>query len=523
MNRATSFELDDASVLVIVGSGAGGATLGNELAQKGIKVVCLEAGPRLTLSDIRNDTVAMNAKLAWLDPRVGSGDLDPHLPARICKTVGGSTMHWAGVALRFQPHEWRARSTYGETTGASLIDWPTTHEEMQPWYDLAEKKMGVSGSRQTGMPPLPGNNNYKVLAYGASRLGYLDVRISNMAINSRPYDGRPGCLQIGFCMSGCAIGAKWSTLYTEVPRAEATGNFELRPECHAMRIEHDAAGRAVAVVYKDSRGIDQRQRARVVCVAGNAIETPRLLLLSSSGMFSEGLANSSGQVGRNYMVHTTGAAMAIMPGEVHADRGTQMAGIVLDEARHRRDREFVGGFLLQTLPPQGPLTFAMTAKRGAWGRQYARDIESYRNVAGLWIVGEDLPQHDNTVTLDSTVRDQHGIPAAHVHHVDHPNDAAMRRRAWQVSTALYDAAGARKVYTRGSSSASHNMGTCRQSASPRDGVCNKYGQTHDVRNLFISDGSQFASSSTENPTLTIVALAIRQADHIARRMRRREL
>jgi choline dehydrogenase-like flavoprotein len=523
MSAAARFALDDASVVVIVGSGAGGGTLGNELAQKGIKVVCLEAGTRLTLGDIHNDPAAMSAKLTWLDPRVGSGDLDPQQPARICKTVGGTTVHWAGAALRFQPHEWRARSTYGEVAGASLLDWPMTHEEMQPWYDRAEKKMGVAGSSQAGLPRLPGNNNYKVLAYGARKLGYREVHTGNMAINSQPYDGRPACLQIGFCMSGCAMGAKWSTLYTEVPRAEATGNFELRPECHAVRIEHDAAGRANAVVYVDAHGVDQRQRARIVCVAGNAIETPRLLLLSNSGTFRDGLANSSGQVGRNYMMHTTGAAFAVMPGEVHPDRGTQMAGIVMDEARHRTDREFVGGFLLQTFPPQGPLGFARRAKPGAWGRQYARDIEGYRNVAGLWIIGEDLPQTINSVTLDPKVRDQHGLPVAHVHHVDHPNDATMRKRAWEVARSIYEAAGARTIHTRGPFPATHNMGTCRQSVSRRDGVCNKYGQAHDVGNLFIADGSQFVSSTSENPTLTIVGLAIRQADHIARRMARREL
>ncbi|MDH4046400.1 MAG: GMC family oxidoreductase, partial [Gemmatimonadota bacterium] len=162
-------------------------------------------------------------------------------------------------------------------------------------------------------------------------------------------------------------------------------------------------------------------------------------------------------------------------------------------------------------------------KPGAWGRQYARDIEAYRNVAGLWIIGEDMPQGGNAVTLDASVRDQHGLPVAHVHHVDHPNDTAMRKRAWQVSRSLYEAAGARAVHTRGPFQATHNMGTCRQSANRRDGVCNKYGQTHDIENLFITDGSQFASSSTENPTLTIVALAIRQADHISGRMVRREL
>ena len=523
MTGSARFALDDASVVVIVGSGAGGGTLGNELAQKGIKVVCLEAGPRLTLGDIRNDPDAMFAKLSWLDPRVASGDLDSHLPASTCKTVGGTTVHWSGVALRLQQHEWRPRSTYGDIAGASLIDWPTTHEDMQPWYDRAERKMGVSGSSQTRLPRLPGNNNYKVLAYGARRLGYREVHTPNMAINSQPYDGRPACLQIGFCTSGCAIGAKWSTLYTEVPRAEATGNFELRSKCHALRIEHDSAGRASAIVYRDDAGVDQRQRARAVCVAGNAIETPRLMLLSNSAMFRDGLANSTGHVGRNYMVHTSGAAYAVMPGEVHADRGTQQAGIVMDEAPHRADRDFVGGFLLETLPLVGPLGLAQGAKPGAWGREYARDIEAYRNVAGLWIVGEDMPQHINAVTLDPQIRDQHGLPVAHLHHVDHPNDTAIRQRGWQVSRSLYAAAGAGTIHTRGAFSASHNMGTCRQSANPRDGVCNQYGQTHDVANLFISDGSQFASSGAENPTLTIVALAMRQAEHISRRMVRREL
>jgi len=523
MIKAARFELDDASVVVVIGSGAGGATVGNELAQKGIKVICLEAGPRLSLSDIRNDRAAMFTRLTWLDPRVGSGDLDPQLPAFLCKTVGGTTLHWAAVALRFQSHDWQPLSVYGSIAGANLIDWPTTHAEMQPWYDRAEKKMGVSGSAATGLPRLPGNNNYKVLSYGAQKVGYRDVYTANIAVNSRAYDGRPGCLQTGFCMSGCAIGAKWSTLYTEVPRAEETGNFELRSECHALRIEHDAAGRASAVVYKDAHGTDQRQRARVVCVAGNAIETPRLLLLSTTAMFRDGLANSSGQVGRNYMTHTSGAAYAVMPGEVHADRGTQMAGIVMDEGRHQDNRNFVSGFLLETLPPQGPLGLARRAKPGAWGREYARTIENYRNVAGLWIVGEDMPQYGNSVMLDPTVRDQHGLPVARIHHTDHPNDAAIRKRAWEVARSIYEAAGARTIHTRGPFAATHNMGTCRQSTKSRDGVCNKFGRTHDVQNLFISDGSQFTSSTTQNPTLTIVALAMRQADYIARLMARREL
>jgi len=512
------FDLNDDSVVVIIGSGAGGGTLGNELAQQGVKVVCLEAGKRLTLGDINNDGGDMFMKLSWLDPRVGSGDLDPNLPAWICKTVGGTTVHWAGASLRLQPHEFKALTTYGRVVGANLDDWPISYEDLEHYYDLAEDKMGVTGTH--GIDRLPGNNNYKVLAAGAKKMGYQDYHTGNMAINSKMRDGRPACRQIGFCMSGCAIGAKWSTLYTEIPKAEATGNFELRPESMVVRINHDASGKATGVVYADANGVMHEQKARIVCVAGNSIESPRLLLNSASSMFPDGLANSSGQVGRNYMPHLTGAVYAIMPGEVNLHRGTQMAGIIRDESRHDDRRGFVAGYELETLPAFGMPGYPAYAKPGAWGREYARDIEAYRNVAGLWIVGEDLPQEINRVTLSDKVKDKNGMPVAHVHKQDHANDKAMREHAWKQSTALYESLGARKVYTRMPFSSTHNLGTCRQSSKASTGVCNGFGQTHDVSNLFISDGSQFTTSAAENPTLTIVALAIRQAEYIRGEMSR---
>ena len=238
---AKTFDLKDDTVVVIVGSGAGGGTLANELAQKGVDVVCLEAGPRLTLSDIVNDNDTMFGRLTWLDKRIGTGELNPGLPLWVCKTVGGTTMHWAGAALRFQEHEFRTRTTYGEIQNANLLDWPLSLKDLEPFYDKAEDKMGVTGTN--GIPRLPGNNNYKVLAAGAKRVGYKNFHSGNMAINSEPRDGRPACHQIGFCMEGCAIGAKWSTLYTEIPKAEATGHFELRPDSMALRITHDASGR----------------------------------------------------------------------------------------------------------------------------------------------------------------------------------------------------------------------------------------------------------------------------------------
>ena len=197
------FDLNDSSVVCIIGSGAGGGTLGNELAQKGIKVVCLEAGPRLKLDDIKNDFLGMFGKLSWLDSREGTGQLDAGLPAWICKVVGGTTVHWAGASLRFQPHEFKARTTYGQIDGANLLDFPITYDDLADYYTKAENKMGTTGTG--GRARLPGNNNYKVLEYGARKMGYKEVHTGNMSINSKPYNGRPECQQIGHCMSGCAL------------------------------------------------------------------------------------------------------------------------------------------------------------------------------------------------------------------------------------------------------------------------------------------------------------------------------
>jgi choline dehydrogenase-like flavoprotein len=518
---AAVFDLSDDSVVVVVGSGAGGGTLSNELAQKGVDVVCLEAGPRLTLADIVNDFGVMFTRLSWLDKRVGTGDLNPELPLWVCKTVGGTTVHWAGASLRFQDHEWKARTTYGGLAGANLLDWPIDGAEMAPFYDRAEEKIGVAGTGNR--PRLPGNNNFKVLAYGARLLGYKKVHTGNMGINSIERDGRPACQQLGFCMAGCAIGAKWSTLYTEIPKAEATGHFELRPEAMALQIQHDASGKVTGVLYADKSGDQHLQKARAVCVAGNSVETPRLLLNSASSKYPDGLANSSGQVGRNFMRHTTGAVYGIMPGPVHLDRGTQMAGIIMDEARFDPARGFAGGYELETLPGFGLAGVAANMNPGGWGREYAADIEQYRNVACMWIVGEDMPQEANGVTLHPSEKDQHGLPIPVVHFRDHANDSAMRNHAFKAGGDVYRAAGATKVYERGPFSSTHNMGTCRMSERAQDGVCNRFGQTHDIPNLFISDGSQFTTGAAENPTLTIVALAIRQAEHLAEQLRRGEV
>lgn len=514
------FDLDDDSVVVIIGTGAGGGVLANELAQKGISVVALEAGGRYLPEDYTNDEWDSFGQLAWTDPRSTSGDWRvakdfSGLPAWIVKAVGGTTVHWAGASLRFQEHEFKAKTSYGDVAGANLLDWPITLAELAPYYDKAEKKLGVT--RTHGVPGLPGSNNYKVFEAGAKKLGYKHVHTGRMAINSKENDDRQACQQTGFCFQGCKWGAKWSAAYTDIPRGEKTGNLEVRDHCHVAKIEHNEAGKVTGVVYFDKDGNSHRQKARIVCVAGNSYESPRMLLNSSSSLFPDGLANSSGMVGKNYMRHMTGSVYATFDQPVKMWRGTTMAGIISDESRHDPSRGFVGGYEMETLSLGLPFMAAFLDP-GAWGREFTSALDTYENMAGMWLVGEDMPQESNRVTLNTDVKDQWGLPVVNVNFSDHPNDIAMRKHAYKQGQAVYDAVGATRTFPTPPYPSTHNLGTNRMSEKPRDGVVNKWGKSHDIDNLFISDGSQFTTGASENPTLTIVSLAIRQADHIADEM-----
>ena len=436
------------------------------------------------------------------------------------KAVGGSTVHWAGASLRLQEHEFKVKTTYGDIPGANLLDWPLTLAELEPYYAKAEDKMGVTGTNN--IPRLPGNNNFKVMAAGAKRVGYKEFHTGNMAINSEPRDGRGSCLQIGFCFQGCKSGAKWSTLYTEIPKGEATGKLEVRPNAQVLQIQHDDSGKVTGVLYADKDGRQHVQKARVVAVAGNSIESPRLLLNSASAKFPDGLANSSGMVGKNYMRHTTGSVYAMFSKPVNMYRGTTMAGIIKDEAKNNPARGFVGGYEMETLSLGLPFLAAFLDP-GAWGKDFTSALDLYENTAGMWLVGEDMPQEKNGVTLHKTEKDQFGLPIPNVHFDDHPNDIALRSHAYKSGTAVYDAVGAVRVVETPPYPSTHNLGTNRMSENARDGVVNKHGQTHDIKNLFVSDGSQFTTGGAENPTLTIVTLAIRQADYIADQMAKKKI
>jgi choline dehydrogenase-like flavoprotein len=515
------YRFDDEDVVVIVGSGAGGGTLANELCQKGIPVVVLESGRHHTNDDFVNDEWRAFKQMAWLDKRTTSGSFRiakdfPNLPAWICKTVGGTTTHWAGCCPRFQEHEFKSRSYYGELDGVNMLDWPIGLADLQPYYERAEDKMGVTQTH--GIPPMPPNNNYKVLANGAKRVGYTKVHSGRYACNPVPRDGRPGTIQDGFNFQGDKNRSKWSTLVAELPKAAATGKLDLRAEAHVIRVEHDDQGLVTGVVYIDGDGLEQFQRARVVCVAGNSIETPRLLLNSASGLFPDGLANASGQVGRNYMRHLTASVYAQFEQPVRMYRGETMAGNIEDEAVNDTSRGFVGGYYMQLLALGVPFMAAFLDP-GGWGRGFTSFLEAYEHLAGMWLVGEDMPQESNRITLNHDELDQYGQPIPNVHFDDHANDLAMREHAYRSGEKVYEAVGAIRTYRTPPYPATHNIGTCRMSERPADGVVNAFGQAHDVPNLFVSDGSQFTTGAAANPTLTIVALAIRQAEYLEQQLK----
>ena len=515
---AKIFNKNDESVVVVIGSGAGGATISSELTAAGVDVVCLEAG--VPVDSFVTDAAKMFGKLTWFDRRIGSGDLIPDFPVWTGKNVGGTTLHWTAATPRLPEHQFTPSEYFGDLDNCSTQDWPIPYNEAEHFYDIAELKMGVSGTH--GWPKLPPNNNFKVMEAGAKKIGLNQIEMGNMAINSMVRDNRPSCQQLGFCISGCAVNAKWTAANTPLAQAQQTDHFELRTESFVLRIEHDERGRANEVVYMDKDGNLQRQKARIVCLAANSIDSPRILLNSESSRFPSGLANNSGHVGLHYVKHIYSVVNAIMPGKVNYHRGTQNSGIIHDFVQSDASRGYVGGFKLE-LVAFDPTALVNLARPGAWGKDYAEEIGKYAYLAGMLLNGEDPSQESNKISLHPTEKDQYGMPVPIVHYVDHPNTVALRNFANDKARELYESLGADTVMVGPPPPATHNMGTCRISNNIDDGVCDPWGRTFDVPNLFISDGSQFSSSGTSNPTLTIVMLALRQADYLKEQLIRRSI
>ncbi|MBI3949366.1 MAG: GMC family oxidoreductase [Acidobacteria bacterium] len=497
--------------VVVVGTGSAGGILIKRLAEAGFKVVALEAGKRWAPSDFGRDPVQMR-KLDW--PARSSAGADP-VGINGVKGVGGASLTYNACSMRARASDFRSRSLTGIAD-----DWPITYEELEPYYDRVEREIGVAGYHQVEgdeprgpyvMPPHRLSANGVALFHAGRKLG-LKTYPTPMAINSRSYDGRPACMQLGCCNQGCLISAKGSTLVTVIAKAEKLG-AEIRPECFARRIVLDERGRARGVVYFDGKGVERMIEAERIALCANAVETPRLLLNSANKSFPQGLANSSGLVGKRFMFHIVGAAFGKVDHTVEGFKGMPVDAMIKDFYDPDSKRGRMRGFII-IAAMMHPLIFAHLT--GSTGAELKARMQDFDKLLAWWYVGEDLPSDENTITLDPDLKDANSIPIARVTHTWTASDKLVAQQAEAKIKELLDAAGAHNVWSFPASGAGayHLMGTCRMGDDPKTSVVDSLGRAHDVPRLYIADGSVFVTSTPSEPTLTMQALALRTADHL---------
>jgi choline dehydrogenase-like flavoprotein len=499
--------------VVIVGAGACGCLVAKELAAHGFSVVVLEAGKRLDRARDLPNSEANAARIMWTEPRVFAGR-DGVAP-KMGVGVGGGTLAWLGVMPRFQRSDFHTYSTEG--VGA---DWPIGYDDLRPYYAKVERGFGIAGEcgpfapepYTLPMPPHRMNWHAQLLARGARKLGAHPFA-PPIAINSTTYDGRPACIYCGWCASGCPTGAKATAVETYLAKAEQHTARTIS-EAFVHRINYDAAtGRVTGVCYLDVAGREHELRARAVILAAHAVETPRLLLLSANGTFPNGLANSSGTVGNGLMSHPTWQVFGTFDEPVNAFKGMQMGHVMVqDYLAPDARRGCARGFILVSYM-MTPITYA-NLSGSFFGTDLKDFLYDYAHTAAWWAHAEGLPCPDNAVTLDLVDKDARGLPVARVTYEWTANDRTLVAAARDTAVAMMHAAGARCVRV-GLHYGAHAMGTCRMGHDPKSSVVNSFGQTHDIRNLFVCDTSVFVTSAAVNPTLTALALANRSADYIA--------
>jgi choline dehydrogenase-like flavoprotein len=538
--KGVTFRPSDTVDFVVVGSGAAGGIIAKELATGGYSVVVLEQGPRLTETDFDHDEFGtfMQSKLAnspATQPhtfRATPTDRAERAYALIYgRLVGGSNAHFTGNFWRLRPSDFNEASKLGGVPGTGLVDWPISYEELEPYYTKAEWELGVSGepgpfdpprSRPYPMPPLPAKSSGVLLERGARKLG-LNPQSTPLAINSRFYNGRPACQHCGFCLFFmCEFRSKSTSMVTMLPLAEATGRCEVRPGSYVARVETAPDGRATGVAYFDGRKQLQRQRARAVVLCANGAETPRLLLNSESSRFPNGLANSSGAVGKYLMFNTYFGVNAQFEHPLNEFKSVQNTHMVHDFYETDPKRGFYGGGGIDARFGKYPIIFALGGLppgSPTWGERFARDLaEQFSRTMFFGTHGTSLPLEANSVSIDPSLKDAWGLPCMRVTYKDHPDDLKCSEFLGAKATEIAQAAGALKTWpeaVQAQTQSVHLLGTCRMGNDPKSSVIDRFHRTHDVRNLFICDGSSLVTSSRGQPTETISALAFRAGEHIA--------
>ncbi|MEE8659106.1 2-methyl-1,2-propanediol dehydrogenase [Acetobacteraceae bacterium EV16G] len=499
---------------VVVGTGAGGGPLIARLAEMGYSVVGFDAGAWFRpLEDFASDETSQS-QLFWTDNRLVTGDNPIAMGKNNSgKAVGGSTVHYAMVSLRFRPDWFLSRTKLGY--GA---DWPVDWREMWRYYDMAERDLAISGPLTYPWGPRRPRYPYRaheinaageVLARGAEAMGYEWVE-TPLATLSAPRHHAPSCVYRGFCRVGCSTNAKQSQLVTYIPRAVKAG-AEIRDLAMVGRVEVDARDRATGVHYF-RHGSWHFQRAKNVIVAGYAIETPRLLLNSATPRFPDGLSNSSGLLGRYLMVQSNQAVFGVSDEMIRWNKGPPSMTIT-EHWNYDDKKDFFGGYCWMS---QGPLPVEWSAMlssgRNLWGQALRDEMSRYNHQVGLKMVGEMLPSLDNRVTL-SPERDQYGLPVPLISYSWLENDKRMIAHALDKMQQSLESVGISDCW-RQENDTNHLAGTARMGFSQQDSVVDADCRSWDIRNLWVCDGSVFPTTGGVNPSLTITALALRTADRI---------
>ena len=518
------YDDDEAVDFAIVGTGAGGGALACKLAEYGFSVVALDAGPYWRpLEDFASDE-REQAKLYWTDERIVDGEDPLELGSNNSgKSVGGSTVHFAMVSLRFRPEWFKARTTLGY--GA---DWPLDWREMWGYYREVEQALKIAGPvtypwgpKRPRYPYRPHELNAAALALaeGAEALG-IPWSPTPIATLSAPRGHAHPCVYRGMCVIGCSTNAKQSVLVTWLPRALKAG-AEIRDLAMVGQVEHNDSGRATGVHYHRN-GQWRFQKAKNVVVAGYAIETPRLLLNSASAKFPDGLANSSGLVGKYLMVQANQAVWGLLDKEVRSYKAPPSLALTEHWNYTDKGKDFFGGYCYMS---QGPLPVVwsgvLASKRGLWGQQLIDQMKNYNHQVGLKIVGECMPQERNHVTL-AEERDQYGLPIPRVTYSYCDNDKRLIKHALGFMRKALEAIRAYDIWDE-TNDTCHLNGTARMGDDPQTSVVNADCRTWDIPNLWICDGSVFPTVGGVNPSLTIQAIACRTADRIRTLARRGEL
>jgi choline dehydrogenase-like flavoprotein len=522
--------------ILIIGGGASGATVAWNLADTKMRIVCLEQGgwtnPATYPSAGRDwETRAQSDFSINPNQRAQRADYpvnDDDSPIKIANFngVGGGTVLYAGHYPRFHPSDFKVKSLDGIAD-----DWPIDYETLEPFYAQNDRITGVSGlagdpaypAKQSVMPPLPMGRSGQKIGQGFNQLGW-HWWPSDSAIATQPYAGRDKCINLGACLHGCAQGAKASTDITYWPEAIRAG-VELRTWCRVKEITVDDQGMATGVSYFDGDGVEQFQAAHVVIMACNGVGTPRILLNSSSEQFPNGLANnSSGLLGKNLMLHPYASIQGIFEEELDGYRGPHDSIWSQEFYETDASRDFVRGYTYELTRGRGPVATALTgvhSGRIPWGTEHHEAYRRlYNRIAGMVSICEDLPEEHNTVTLDPELTDAHGIPAPKMTYKISANSQRMLDYSVERASEVLHAAGAQDLIVDSPLSGGgwHLMGTARMGTNPATSVVNEWGRSHDVRNLFIVDGSIFVTSAGVNPTRTIQTLALYISAQIKNRL-----